>query len=118
MLVVMTLGLWFSATNHCRLEVIPGLEILRCASEDSNGNCDGDGCDIVEKGFSKTESNRLVIRVPPLVSDVSFIALIEQAFEAIPPSRIELTSAPPELPRLWQFSLRAALPPRAPSIAS
>ena len=118
-MVVMTLGLWFLAANHCRLESLPGLEFLECASDtDSTKNCDGDGCETVENGFYKTESSQPAVPLPSLQSAYWAVRLLEETFESAPGSRIESDSAPPELPKIWQFSLRTALPPRAPSIAS
>src|SRR4026208_607345 len=115
-MVVITLGLWFSAANHCRLESIPGLEFLRCASEaDSSSNCESDGCETVENGYYKTESSRTIVPAPAIV--VALLSL-EQPVAPISARQIEFASAPPELPRIWQFSLRTARLPRAPSVAS
>ena len=119
MMVLATLALWFPATNHCRLESIPGLEFLRCASDANNGSdCDGDGCETVEKGFYKIENDRPIVPAPILVVVLSLPPLLTETSPAGLVSGGESTSAPPELPKVWQFSLRTALPPRAPSIAS
>ena len=117
-MVLATLALWLPATNHCRLESIPGLEFLRCASDTENGSdCDGDGCDTVEKGFYKIENDRPIVPAPVLVAIVSPAPLLA---ESPAPGLVngQLTSAPPELLKVWQFSFRTALLPRAPSIAS
>ncbi len=112
------LGLWLGATNHCRLESIPGLEFLRCASDtEANSNCDGDGCDVVEKGFYKSEESKAVAVAPLFVEAVFLLSTAEQI---VPPPLIAnfSTFASPELPGTWQFSLRTALLPRASSLVS
>jgi hypothetical protein len=120
-LVLATLGLWFPATNHCRLELIPGLEFLRCASDTAEANCDADcatdGCDVVEKGLYKSENDRPAVPLPR----ASFALLVPSLAEMlcrVAVSQPQSVFAPPELPKVWQFSYRTALPPRAPSIAS
>jgi len=116
-MVVMTLGLWFAATNHCRLESVPGLEFLHCAGDtDSSKSCNGDGCETVENGFYKTESSRLIVPVPTMVAALSMIPAF--ALPATPAPQNQFASAPPEIPRTWQFVTRTASPPRAPSFAS
>jgi len=126
-LVMGVLAFWLPATNHCRLELIPGLEFLDCcshsedeqASDHHENDCDGDLCAQVEDGLYKAESYRVVIQAPP-ASLVGFLpALLEQAPR---PERVRtmrrLDASPPELPKTWQFSFRAAAPPRAPSPVS
>lgn len=112
------LALWLPVTNHCRLESVPGLEFLRCATAVPTGSdCDGDGCDVVEDGFYKVEEAN-VVAVQPLCVPVFHLApLIDHSPPEI--SNYLLSAAtPPELGNTWQFSCRAAAPPRAPSLAS
>ena len=119
-MVLALLALWLGATNHCRLEQIPGLEFLRCASDsEANADCtdDGDGCDVVEKGFYKSEECTVVAVTPVFVASFFLLPALEQI--APPPLLSDFSMlAPPELPGTWQFFHRTALPPRAPSIAS
>jgi hypothetical protein len=113
------LALWLPATNHCRLETIPGLEFLCCASDtDSSSDCDGDGCDVVERGFYKSENDRPIVPTPDFVVALSLTPLLGELLPLAPSCGVEFTSAPPELPKVWQFFFRTALLPRAPSIAS
>ena len=120
-MVLCVLGLWLGATNHCRLEQLPGLEFLQCASDSvtesdcSNGE---DACAAIEKGAYKTERSKVAPAGPLLL-----VALLgPNACRLQTPIATALVDSPllssPELSVTWQFSLRTALSPRAPSIVS
>ncbi len=116
-------AIWLPATNHCRLEQIPGLSFLACCDhEDSaphqDNDCETDNCAAVEEGLYKTEDCQITIRAP--VFDRSFISacLAEIPSQERQPVVNLLTTATRTLPTSWQFHFRAAAPPRAPSIAS
>jgi len=120
--VLLLLAFWGLAISHCALEQLPGLEFLACChhpetAPHQDNDCDQDGCSVVESGFYKMEEQAASVPVPLLV-----LSLVLPLWEAIPPTLAPnsklLSSAPPELPRVWQFSWRTALPPRAPSLAS
>ena len=125
-LVMAVLAFWWPATNHCRIELIPGLEFLDCcahspdeqASEHHANECDGDLCAQVEDGLYKAESNQIVVEAP----STSLLGVPPAVLEQTPrPDRthpILPETSPPELPKTWQFSFRAAAPPRAPSLVS
>ena len=56
MTVLALLGLWLAATNHCRLELVPGLSFLVCCPHDDaaphqDDDCDTDDCAQVEHGL-------------------------------------------------------------------
>jgi len=115
--MVMMLALWLPATLHCQLESIPGLEFVRCASDTPDqSDCSGDGCCAVEKSQYKSEQHRQKVPVflplssSPLLSVATMLP--DETCLGIP------TAAPPELLKTWQFALRTASPPRAPSFAS
>src|SRR5262245_32708908 len=118
--VMAMLALWLPATNHCRLEQIPGLEFLLCVADSSSeGDCssDGDGCLVVESGFYKVENTKVKIGQPPLIP-VTFLTqfVLERTapkFQLAAPAVDSL-----EFPKPWHFIFRAAAPPRAPSLAS
>jgi len=117
------LSLWLSATNHCKLEEIPGLSFLACcdhsAAPHQDSDCDTDGCAQVEDGLYKTEDSNVAAQAPLLVLTVCLDEIIAETLAALPPLRANFsTVALPELPVTWQFSFRTALPPRAPSFAS
>lgn len=115
------LAVWLPASNHCRLEVLPLLEFLACCPHEESAphedaDCETDGCETVENGFYKTEDaphapaapeqTHLADALPAVVAPAEF------------PATVLAGPAPPELSRVWQFSFRAAAPPRAPSLAS
>jgi hypothetical protein len=118
--------LWVAAGSHCLLETLPGLEFLSCCQHPEaektpshhEKECDGDGCAAVELGFYKLEQPQpapvrqffgLVVWLVPLPDNCRPSAL---------DFLVSVSSSPPELPRLWQFAQRTALPPRAPSFVS
>jgi hypothetical protein len=116
---------WVLMTNHCGLEAIPGLGFLACSSETEPAphrasDCGDDAgvCATVESGLYKSEESQVSIAgalfapaEPPLVL---------HAGTPPPASRLECgrSSDPERLANIWQFSLRAALLPRAPSLVS
>lgn len=109
---------WVPMTAHCSIESIPGLEFLACKGETSNStdHCKDTGCCSFESSALKTENAKVFCPV------VVFIAVYSQlAFLNVEPPKekvIRVLAIPPELPQSWQFISRAALPVRAPSIAS
>ena len=122
MTVLAMLALWLPATNHCRLEQIPGLGFLVCCDHEAtaphqDNDCDTDGCALFENGHYRTEEPQAALPAPDLVVLAMLFSLAQEApcFH-VAQARVR-APAPPELPRAWQFSFRAALPVRAPSIA-
>lgn len=117
------LALWAPVTVHCALEATPGFSFLQsccgqAAAPQSRHDCSQDSCGGVESGCYKIEDNPTV--APALALLLAFASwdwIAEPATDSAP-DFIPATSAPPELPRLWQFHHRTALPPRAPSFAS
>jgi hypothetical protein len=116
--------LWVPLAVHCQLESIPGLEFLKCdpcADENcrmpSSGCCEDD-CTSVESGHYKVDDPSIVILPPTFLALPFAIADIAPAPSAEEPAANDYTVAPLELARIWQFSFRTALPPRAPSLAS
>ena len=104
---------------HCKLETIPGLEFLRCASDTpSSSDCNGDECRAVEFGWYKVEDNQAFISAA-LTPVIVFQVILPVEHTPVEEAAVlRLTAALPEFPKTWQFSRRTALPPRAPSIAS
>jgi hypothetical protein len=113
--------LWLPVSAHCQLESIRGLEVLRCPSGNqsspSKEHCDS-GCCAAEHSQYKASQERVSIPTPALVQvALALSAEVERAL----PDEVNLgvlTAAPPEIPKGWQFSSRAALPIRAPSLLS
>lgn len=124
-LLVLTALLWLPLSSHCQLEVIPGLEFLSCCTHTGktphqDNDCKTDGCESVESGFYKTEDRSVDITHPANVAmPAILVALLLDASLPIPAgSNLDVSQSPPELSKIWQFASRAALPVRAPSIAS
>ncbi len=119
-MAVVALALWGLATMHCDLEQVPGLKFLAwCHPQETappqTADCDGDACSEVESALYKVEQHEMVVPVPVLASN-----FLLPAWEITTPLEnvaqpVGLDGYPPELPRLWQFAHRTALPPRAPS---
>ena len=121
-MTLVLLAFWGLATMHCDLEQLPGLEFLSCCQHQDgaphqDSDCDRDGCATVESGFYKLEEQPAIAPEPLLLP-----SLLLPLWEPTPPKNLAgvefLTSSPPELAHVWQFSYRTALPPRAPSFAS
>jgi len=113
---------WLPLTAHCRIETIPGFEWLACQSagrtqSTPSSHCDA-GCCSVESSSYKAHEGQ------PLQSDLNFVLLFVNVLAELSVERpIEFVAGlssdpPPELLTTWQFVSRAALPVRAPSIAS
>lgn len=134
---------WVLISSHCRIEALPGLGFLSCASEvyaagltptdshnqerhSNDGNECGDPC--TEKGCCSIESAKFHAPRQHDVAPVALVALLGiMASDRFGPLALSIpaevsgglrTAAPPEIPSSWQFSLRTALPVRAPSLAS
>jgi hypothetical protein len=116
------LAVWGLASMHCKLEAVPGFDFLKiCCFADSTSSsskeCDSDGCGAVEDGNYRAEEQTAFAPQPLLVLAV-VSSLIEAALPEVSAHCFASPQPSPELPTAWRFSQRAALPPRAPSIAS
>ncbi len=114
---------WVPLMSHCLIEVVPGFEFLSCSSDVQTSNeggdpCKSSGCCAVES--AKYQSPRQQ-EITPIVVVAILPAENFDVLEQSLPAQVSLgvlTAAPPDLPTSWQFSLRTALPVRAPSLAS
>ncbi len=119
MLVVVVVAMWLPATMHCKLEELPGLQFLACCDHEdtaphADNDCRSDSCALVEDGLYKSDNPKIEVPLPQLVA--LEIALPSEA--PSPSLTVSSSFAPahaPELSVTWQFSCRAAAPPRAPS---
>ena len=118
---MLALVLYGLASMHCILEGVPGFDFLKtCCFVDSAPSapkdCESDEC-VVESGDYRAEEQTVSAPQPLLL-----LALLSSVIEApLPEPQVALlvaSESPPEIPKVWQFSHRTALPPRAPSIAS
>jgi hypothetical protein len=118
MAAMLALVLYGIASMHCALEGVPGLEFLKscCFLDEASAapqDCESDGCSPIEDGKYRPEEQ--TARAPqPLLP----LALYSSAADAPTPETqaalFVASDSPPEISRGWQFSHRAALPPRAP----
>jgi hypothetical protein len=121
--------LWAPLAVHCQLETLPGLAFLACGdpsdgdccepvSPHEESDCEGDACAAIESGAYKTELEELDLNAS--ASGPSACSISADREEAVlrTAAFLPLPCAPPELPVVWQFLLRAAAPPRAPSLAA
>jgi len=110
------LVLWVPITAHCTLENIPGLEFLQCATDapESNNQCDEDGCAQLESATYKTSDSHNDFQPLAFIASLPFDLMEFPADE----QQTAVIKTPPEISSSWQFSLRTALPPRAPSFVS
>ncbi len=111
-------ALWVVVGSHCLLEEVSALSFLKCGGDaDPASHCEDAACLTLESGHyvAATQAKAPGAVRGMLVLDLSVFDLMPQASTV----RGEVVGgAPPDLPKVWQFSFRAALPPRAPSIAS
>jgi hypothetical protein len=114
--------LWMPMISHCDLEHLPGMEFIACCDVPApephpDDDCKTDGCATVESGHYKTEEQPVSIpspslNVPMLVSWLCFEAPL--SISATPD--VNALQGDPLPCRV--FSLRLALPPRAPTRAA
>lgn len=114
---MLLMALWLPATLHCRIESVSDLAFLQCADDHPiNSDCEGDdACQSLESGAYKVEDNPVLITAWIVVPELVGLAQCDLCALVVPSG---FTTAPPELPKTWQFTLRAADPPRPPSFAS
>ena len=115
---------WTLMINHCSLEYVPVFNLLACsaAAEEAAhqpSDCgDSDPCAAVEDGFYKTEESRVAAKKAAFEA-ASFTVTLCDRLDCEPRGgAVSPEAAPPELSSGWQFSFRAALAPRAPSVLS
>ena len=117
--------MWLPITAHCKLEVIPAFAaFLGCPDHSETDaphqeeDCEQDGCASVESGNYRTQDHDALVVAP----DLAPVELPESIVElSALPDEVSLgifTTAPPPKEHVWNFSLRTALPARAPSLAS
>ena len=115
--------LWVPLTSHCRIESVPGFEFLRCSANDHGSSqgtdaCEQNGCCAIEDANYQAPRQQ---EITPIVVVATLRTAMFDPLEQSPPAPVSvgiLPAPPPELPTCWLFSLRTALPVRAPSLAS
>jgi hypothetical protein len=123
-MVSMLVITWLLAISHCRAEVVPGFEFLRCVPEfhepcetgHSSDPCENTDCCRVESAQYSAPRQHEILALPLAATAQAGIFNVVQ----LPiPKNIGCgvpRAAPPELAQCWQFLYRAAPSPRAPSL--
>ena len=122
-MVVTLVALWALASNHCRLELISGLSFMACSQQDDcagqqDKDCETDGCATVENQLYKAETTQQSMPAPVLLFAFFLTPLLDDLSIPKAIGHVLPDAAPTELARVWQFSHRTALSPRAPSLLS
>jgi hypothetical protein len=117
---MLLLALWMPVTMHCALETVPGFSFLQwcCGGEqasEQDHDCSQDSCGVVESGFYKIEEHATAVPGLALVLALAAWDWVDEPLSDTALDLLPTSSAPPGLPRFWQFSYRTALPPRSPS---
>ena len=114
---------WVPLTAHCQIESLAGWELLSCRSgagtpASSGSHCDDTSCCGWESAQYHLPQSHPLTLVPMFA--VVLPVLLSAESDNLPTCLgvSLLTAAPPEMPKIWQFTFRAALPVRAPSFAS
>ncbi len=122
-MTVLLLALWLPATSHALLEQVGW---IHTPHTDEEGAPDTDNDHDAADGFCHVASTGVHVPQPELSGGQSFalsgfwltFAALFEASLALPNGPDPPGAAPPELSHTWQFSFRASLPPRAPSMIS
>jgi len=122
-LIVLLALLWAAASNHCKLEQLPGLEFLACGDHENTAphedeDCETDGCASFENQLYKSENALASAPAPTVLSTLFHPPLFDEFASPAVISHVLPDAAPAGFFRIWQFSHRTALPPRAPSLLS
>lgn len=114
---------YLPASGYCLVEKTGLVPVVDCCAEteahtqEEQGPCGGYGCCPIEYAvYSSVDSGNTDIPAPPAGMVFLAAVLLTEPPAEIPVSQLE--RSPPDIPTSWQFSLRTALPPRAPSFVS
>ncbi len=124
MLALLLALLWLPASAHCLLlETASTSEIFACCTheepaDDHRNECASDACSVVEKAQYKSSIQRIAF--PPPSAQIAFELplLLDDASPLVLSGSRQFDANLSPLPVTWQFLLRTALSPRAPSLAS
>ncbi len=113
------LVLWVPLTSHCTWENISDLAMFKCADDteqqsEQKSDCADDGCAQLETATYRSSDAQ------PDVAPPAFLVLFQLLNVTVPTNEscVAVATSPPQILAGWQFSLRTALPPRAPSFVS
>jgi hypothetical protein len=122
--VLLLLAAWLPAVMHCDLEAAGVAFATECCER--SGSVDGNHCapgrcEVAESDFTLPSDSELSAPAPTLCACLLCCLSLPELpahVESAPNGLDESTAAPPELNARWVFVARAALSPRAPSLAS
>jgi hypothetical protein len=117
------MALWVPATSHALLEHAGW---IHTSHADEHGASDPDNDHDAADGVCRIASTEVQVPTPDLSSSQLAFLSLSFTFVLLAPKAALPTSngpdppaaAPPELSHTWQFSFRASLPSRAPTLAS
>lgn len=114
------LAAWMPAASLCLAECAGLVERGDCCADESGGKSDSAAhpCCFLASGLYKSHDSQTLVTAPHALATAQLPSPI-----SVTPASGNVASplpavSPPDLPVTWQFSFRAALPPRAPSFAS
>lgn len=119
---LLILTLWASCMIRCELVSLTSSETDSCCGSAADQSTETPApisqcvCSLALTGGYIAEKS--TVRLPLLVGLPLFTLPTELEVPVFDSSARVLTFSPPELLTSWQFSFRAALPPRAPSFVS
>ena len=120
------LVLWVPATSHALLEQAGWIHIPHGDADNASGT-DNDNDHDAADGICHVASTQVQVPQSDLAGSPASQALMEFSFVVTASNALSSATlkgpdppgaAPPELAHIWQFSFRASLPPRAPSLLS
>ncbi len=121
---ILLLALWLPASTHTLLQQAGWIHTDHA---DADGDSDTDNDHDAADGICYVASTHVQVQLPELsgapmpISSLDFALVLGTQLEtslAAPNGPDPPGAAPPELSHTWQFSSRASLPPRAPSLLS
>jgi len=119
-LSVLCLAMWLPATQHCKLENLPGFAFLHCPTDTpGKSDCQGDSCDVVERGMYKAPDKGDQGIVPIFAAVLIYVTAIPESDPVTLADKVALVAAPPRKRcESWQCYSPLALPIRGPSCPS
>ena len=114
---------WVPLTAHCQIESLAGMELLSCQSAgetptSSGSHCADSSCCAWESAQYHLPQNQAPSLIPMFAVVLQVLISVQDDNRPVRVCQSLLKTAPPEMPKIWQFVLRASLPVRAPSLVS
>jgi hypothetical protein len=115
---------WLPISSHCLLfEPAANLAILACCDNEATTShhenaCDSDGCAVVEDAQYRSLVQRIAVPTLGMTPVFELPPLLVTTLKSAAIATHQTGDVLARLPVAWQFSFRAAAPPRAPSLVS